>query len=142
MKEMKALIWQLKPIGLENGIIEAVKHYAKILDLNIEITVNGFYNIADDMEIELYRIVQEALNNVRKHAGTKDAQILLEITEEELMLVISDMGTGFIPAEKIGLSHGLTNMHERVHKMSGELEIKSATGQGTTLITRLKLGGN
>ena len=142
MKEMKALIWQLKPIGLENGVIEAVKHYAKILDLNIEITVNGFYNIADDMEIELYRIVQEALNNVRKHAGTKDAQILLEITEEELMLVISDMGTGFIPAEKIGLSHGLTNMHERVHKMSGELEIKSATGQGTTLITRLKLGGN
>ena len=142
MKEMKALIWQLKPIGLENGIIEAVKHYAKILDLNIEITVNGFYNIADDMEIELYRIMQEGLNNIRKHAGTKDAQVLLEITDEELMLVISDKGQGFIPAEKIGLSHGLTNMHERVHKMNGALEIKSAKGQGTILITRLKLGGN
>lgn len=142
MKEMKALIWQLKPIGLENGIIEAVKHYAKILDLNIEITVNGFYNIADDMEIELYRIMQEGLNNIRKHAGTKDAQILLEITDEELMLVISDKGQGFIPAEKIGLSHGLTNMYERVHKMNGALEIKSAKGQGTILITRLKLGGN
>ena len=86
--------------------------------------------------------MQEGLNNIRKHAGTKDAQVLLEITDEELMLVISDKGQGFIPAEKIGLSHGLTNMHERVHKMNGALEIKSAKGQGTILITRLKLGGN
>lgn len=140
MKEMKALIWQLKPIGLENGIIEAVKHYAKILDLNLEISVNGFYNIEDEMEIELYRIVQEGLNNIRKHAGTKDAAVLLEITGEELLLVISDKGRGFIPAEKIGLSHGLTNMQERVHKMNGELLIESDKGQGTALITRIKLG--
>lgn len=142
MKEMKALIWQLKPIGLENGMIEAVKHYARILELDIEITMNGFYNIEDDMEIELYRIIQEGLNNIRKHSGTKNGEVLIEISEEELLLVISDKGNGFNPAETNGMSHGLTNMHERVHKMNGELEIQSEINLGTTLMTRLKLGGN
>lgn len=142
MKEMKALIWQLKPIGLENGLVEAVKNYAKILELNIEITINGFYNVSDELELELYRIIQEALNNVRKHAATKKSEILLEIRESELLLVIRDKGTGFIVSEKLGLSHGLTNMYERVQKMNGVLEIKSEKGQGTTLITRIPLGGN
>lgn len=141
MKEMKALIWQLKPIGLENGFIEAVKNYAKLLELKVEITLNGFYNVDDDTEIELYRIVQEGLNNIRKHAGTVNAEILLEITGTDLMLVISDRGRGFIPSEKTGRTHGLINMQERVSKMHGELDIQSEIGAGTTLITRIKIGG-
>ena len=69
-------------------------------------------------------------------------EVLIEISEEELLLVISDKGNGFNPAETNGMSHGLTNMQERVHKMNGKLEIQSEINLGTTLMTRLKLGGN
>lgn len=141
MKEMRALIWQLKPIGLESGIVEAVENYGRILELDVEITVNGFYNISDAVELNIYRIVQEALNNVRKHAGTKKVEVLLEIIEDELLLVVIDRGKGFILSDKLGLSHGLTNMYERAEKMNGELEIKSSVGEGTTLITRIPMGG-
>jgi two-component system NarL family sensor kinase len=124
MKEMKALIWQLKPIGLENGIIRATEEYAKILGLNLEIEMNGFYNVSDAVEIELYRVIQESLNNIFKHADTKNAWLSIDIKEESLVLKVIDDGKGFVTGTNDETSYGFSNMRERLRKVGGELEYR------------------
>ncbi|CAD2081258.1 GAF domain-containing sensor histidine kinase [Jeotgalicoccus meleagridis] len=133
MQEMKALIWQLKPIGLENGIIDAIENYAKILQLEVEVTVTGFYNLADDVELEIYRIIQESLNNVRKHANTDAAEVALELTDKVISIQIKDLGQGFDLKASRGLSHGISNMRERTRNIGGKFEIQSAANQGTII---------
>ena len=133
MQEMKALIWQLKPIGLENGIIDAIENYAKILQLEVEVTVTGFYNLADDVGLEIYRIIQESLNNVRKHANTDAAEVALELTDKVISIQIKDLGQGFDLKASRGLSHGISNMRERTRNIGGKFEIQSAANQGTII---------
>ncbi|GAB3062314.1 GAF domain-containing sensor histidine kinase [Salinicoccus sesuvii] len=134
MKEMKALIWQLKPIGLENGIIDAVEKYAELLDLEIEIQIDGFYDVSDQVEIGLYRVVQESLNNIRKHSGANAASIRMDAGQKVLRVTIEDGGRGFDTLEQKKFGYGLSNMRERIHKLGGTFKIKSQTGKGTRII--------
>lgn len=140
MKEMRALIWQLKPIGLENGIIRATEEYAKILDLDLKIEMDGFYNVSDAVEIELYRVIQESLNNIFKHADTKEAYITIDNRDKGLELKIMDYGSGFTINTKKETSYGFSNMRERLRKLGGELNIDSTPGKGTSVTARVPLG--
>lgn len=133
MREMKALIWQLKPIGLEKGIIDAIEKYADLLDLDIEVKVSGFYNVPDNVEVGLYRVMQEGLNNIRKHSGAKEAEISINAKINELEIQIADNGIGFDQNEKSGYSYGLGNMRDRVNKLGGKIKIDSKRGAGTTI---------
>ena len=90
--------------------------------------------------IMLYRVVQESLNNIVKHAQASEARITIERLSEAVTLTIRDNGRGFAPqrAEAKPGGFGLAGMAERVRILGGELRIDSAPGQGTTITIRLK----
>ena len=73
--EMRALIWQLRPLGLENGVISALRSYAEMLGLSIETDITGAASIPGTVEEALWRIGQEALANCKKHAQTTEVTL-------------------------------------------------------------------
>lgn len=133
--EMRSLIWQLRPPGLEEGVITALKNYGKSLGLKIVDCVKGARELPQAIEESLWRIGQEALNNVKKHASTSDVTILLEIEPNQVSLTVSDNGSGFeIDPENTGKwSIGLSSMKERAELIGGQFEIKTSPGDGTKI---------
>ncbi len=91
------------------------------------------------METAIFRIVQEALNNVAKHSGSKRVLVQLLQQGEELLVQVQDWGRGFDPARGGSGGHGLRSMRERAELLGGKLEIVSRPGQGTLLRVRLPL---
>jgi signal transduction histidine kinase len=89
----------------------------------------------------LYRIAQEALQNVAKHADAQTVELTLEQTTAELVLRIEDDGRGFNPKRSFPGHLGLESMHERMAAVGGDLEIRSSRGRGTTVYARLSLIG-
>ncbi len=91
----------------------------------------------------LYRIVQEALNNVLKHAGAQNVSVLLQKQDGHLSLIIEDDGRGFDPDQDTidTTSHksGLIGMGERAALLNGKLEIDSSPGAGTTVHARIPI---
>jgi signal transduction histidine kinase len=133
MKEMKALIWQLKPIGLENGILHAIESYSDLLGIDVNIELEGFYSISDAAETELYRIIQESLNNVMKHSGVREADVKMTVQDKKLVTTVTDRGAGFDLRKKTVTSYGFGNMRERIRKLGGELDIKTEIDKGTVV---------
>jgi two-component system NarL family sensor kinase len=87
--------------------------------------------IPSRIEIGLYRIAQEALNNVARHAGARHVRICLETSDESTVLLIEDDGSGFDPYRVIRGHHGLVGMNERAKLLGGWLRIASSPGEGT-----------
>lgn len=138
LNEMRALIWQLRPKGLESGLLEAIKVYAEMLRLQLKITVNGVLQFPSRIEETLFRISQEALNNVRKHAGVQEAELYLTITATDILLVIRDRGCGFIIEQEIQLpSIGMQSIRDRVTSVGGTADWVTEIGKGTELFIRL-----
>ncbi|WP_414739237.1 GAF domain-containing sensor histidine kinase [Macrococcoides caseolyticum] len=134
VSEMRALIWQLKPVGLEHGLVEAVQNYGNILGLDVTIEVEGFINLENKIENSAFRIVQEALNNVKKHAETEEVMISMKQDDEHFILVIHDNGKGYNDKHTKALpTHGVKNMQQRAQEIGGILEIQSILMQGTTV---------
>ncbi len=133
MKEMKALIWQLKPIGLENGILRAIESYSDLIGVRVNTEVEGFYSISDAAEIELYRVIQESLNNVMKHSGVKEADVKMTVENKKLVTTVTDRGHGFRMQNKTVTSYGFSNMRERIRKLGGELKIDTEIDEGTVV---------
>jgi signal transduction histidine kinase len=91
--------------------------------------IDGLF--ASDAEIGLYRIVQEGLNNVLKHAAAKSARLTVRRGGESVAIELADDGRGFGAGQKEGF--GITGLRERVRLLGGVLTLKSAPGQGTRL---------
>lgn len=138
LTEMRALIWQLKPKGLETGLLEALKGYAEMLGLELEVKVSGVLQFPSKVEEALFRITQEALNNIRKHAGVKHAQIIIRVTHSDILLVIKDDGRGFSVDSSVKLpSMGLQSMRDRTVALGGSIDWVSDLGKGTEILIRL-----
>ncbi|ULG71458.1 GAF domain-containing sensor histidine kinase [Macrococcus brunensis] len=134
VNEMRALIWQLKPIGLEEGLTHAIRQYAQVLNLETTIHVDGLVQFDNKEEITIFRIVQEALNNIRKHAETQEAVITISADSVK----IEDNGKGFTASSADQLpTHGLGNMQQRAESIGGQLSIDSSKA-GTTITLQLK----
>jgi two-component system NarL family sensor kinase len=138
LQEMRALIWQLRPQGLEDGVASAIISYGKVLGLEVEVDLKGVIDLPNKIEETLWRIGQEALNNCKKHSGTKAAIIELEVKQNHVSMKIADRGCGFhyIEGEKIP-SMGLASMTERAVLIGGNVKIKSTIGQGTTIFVSI-----
>lgn len=132
MNEMKALIWQLKPIGLENGLVDALKEYAALIHIELSIDIDGFYQLPDNSEIEVFRVIQEALNNTSKHSSVNKSDVKIIVSEGVFSVVVRDEGDGFNMKE-VTRQHGLKNMKARVERLGGLFSVKSDVGQGTTI---------
>ncbi|HDX9612265.1 TPA: GAF domain-containing sensor histidine kinase [Bacillus toyonensis] len=127
LKEMRTLIWQLRPAGLEKGLLHALKQYGENLGLKIREQVTGVRDLPSVVEEALWRIGQEALNNVSKHAGVKEATVYFTVTEKNVSLEIVDQGNGFVEKDiKEKKSLGMTTMRERVELVGGTIKVVSS----------------
>ncbi len=88
-------------------------------------------------ESELFRIAQEALTNIRKHAHAHKVEIGLRRRGRRLTLSVTDDGVGFLARTRRGDGHGVIGMRERAKLLGGRLEVSSAPGKGTRLVTRV-----
>ncbi|MGE7024065.1 GAF domain-containing sensor histidine kinase [Solibacillus cecembensis] len=138
LTEMRALIWQLRPRGLESGLIEAIKIYAEMLGLQLSVNVSGVIQFPSRIEETLFRITQEALNNIRRHAGVKSAQLYVTVTATDVLLVVKDKGRGFyMEAHNEIPSLGLQSIKDRANAVGGTADWVSEIGKGTELLIRL-----
>jgi signal transduction histidine kinase len=139
LAEMRALIYQLRPPGLsEQGLVAALQQHVAAVGrregLSVNLDVGGEERFARGAEQQIYRIVQEALNNVIKHAGACRVTIALDLQPDQIMLRVADDGAGFAPGVLDPLSGrhlGLTSMRERAAELGGHMELRSAPGHGT-----------
>ncbi|WP_042353575.1 GAF domain-containing sensor histidine kinase [Bacillus rubiinfantis] len=136
--EMRALIWQLRPPGLENGLISALRSYAELLGLSLDIKIIGAGNLPSQVEEALWRIGQEALGNCKKHAQTTDASLLFHTANDGVTMIIKDRGCGFHYEEiRPILSLGLKNMKIRTEALNGTFHLISKPGSGTEIQIRI-----
>ncbi|MCG7340342.1 GAF domain-containing sensor histidine kinase [Staphylococcus sp. ACRSN] len=134
VNEMRALIWQLKPVGLEHGLINALKNYCDILQIELKVHVDGLINLPNTIEENIYRIIQEAINNTQKHSQADIVELKLNQQSEYIIVTVKDNGCGFdVQATNKYHSHGLSNMIQRTKTIGGKLNIISEPNMGTTI---------
>ncbi|MEP6635807.1 MAG: PAS domain S-box protein, partial [Acidobacteriota bacterium] len=141
------LVWELRPtalddLGLQDALINYTQDWSQHFSIPIEVHTHGIAkeNLNWEIETVLYRIVQEALNNIAKHAQAKGVSVLLEHRAETLSLIIEDDGLGFDPEtafETKGKRLGLVGMVERAALVNGTAEFESQPGLGTTVYVRI-----
>lgn len=136
LKEMRKLIMQLRPDGLEEGLATGLRLYGERLKLNVRTRVSGVKELPRAAEEALWRIGQEALNNASKHAGTPDVEVTLLLGQEEAVLRVSDRGRG-ITNKRLGElkrhSLGLSTMRERAEALGGSFALHTGFKRGTTI---------
>jgi two-component system NarL family sensor kinase len=108
--------------------------------LAVTITVRGDEEGGTEVKETIFRTAREALNNIAKHAGVKEARLDLSFGAEEIALLVQDSGKGFDP---VGVrrpeSFGLLAMRERLEAMGGSLALRSALGAGTEVDARVPM---
>ncbi|HTH51143.1 MAG TPA: PAS domain S-box protein, partial [Pyrinomonadaceae bacterium] len=144
--DMSLLAWEMRPVSLEShGLHEVlgsfVRDWSKSHGIEAEfqcISRNG--RLSPELETNLYRIVQEALNNILKHADATEVSVTLNQNDREMVLVIEDNGRGFdhetTAASPTG-GLGLVGMRERATVLGGRIEIESKPGAGTAVYARI-----
>lgn len=142
LAEMRALIFELRPESLETeGLVAALSKQVAVLRARYKLTVEADLGEEPDLSLEkkqaLYRIAQEALHNIVKHARASMVTLRLTRQEGEVILNVCDNGRGFDPAGSFPGHLGVRSMQERVTKMGGTLTIESAPGQGTCIDVRV-----
>lgn len=138
IEEIRDISWELRPSVLDDlGLVPAIRSFLSRFSENYHIDVyfDCMLNRRLDISIELtiYRIIQEALTNIRKYAEVVDAAVTLREYDQYVRVMIEDKGRGFDPeTESRGV--GLFSMDERARAVGGELTINSSLGKGTTVI--------
>ena len=148
LQEMRSLIFELRSAELEaDGLVPTLRKHVEVLSrlrsAEVDLLVHGERRLALDVERELYRIAQEALNNALKHSQASKITLELEMRRRRVTLAVSDDGVGFdLNDPKIHSKRlGLTSMRERVEAIGGSLQIESQQGAGTSVKVEVQLGG-
>ena len=141
MAEMRALLAELRPstlIDAELGDLLVLLGNAFTGRTNVpaKVTMVGQGILPADVQVAVYRICQEALNNIAKHAAAGTVEIDLEHRETALEVIIRDDGQGFDPEQTASGHYGLSMMRERAEGVGAQLSIMSQPGHGTELMIR------
>ncbi len=151
INELKAIIYNLRPKILDElGLGPALTSLVHLI--SEESGIKGSLNIQNlngrlDKRLELFtfRLAQETLNNIMKHSGAKEFDVIIQENKNNLRLIVSDNGNGFSIKETgngDGLNgFGLLNMKERVESFGGELKIDSTPGEGTVIMASIPVKG-
>jgi signal transduction histidine kinase len=141
IKEVRRSIFALRPIDLERlGFLETIKGYVKDFGeqnrVQATLEILGEPQLSPTNEAVMFRILQEALNNVAKHSKAKTVNVSLNVDSSGTRLSISDDGLGFDPAALTGVVSsvgglGLQQMRERLQARGGQFEFRSSVGAGT-----------
>jgi signal transduction histidine kinase len=147
-REVNRLAWEIRPTVLDDlGIQTAVRNLLETWSAGCGIRFDlemrcGDRRLASDIEVTLYRVLQEALTNVVRHADATHVGVILTFAERQVDMIVEDDGKGFRansaagdgpPARRLGL----LGIRERLSLAGGTLEIESAPGGGTTLFVRI-----
>lgn len=142
LKEMRLLIYQLRSPELSQlGLAEALRQRLEAVEsrggVTVRLEAEGYsHGAPPETEAQIFAIVQEALNNVLRHAQARTVVVSLGEDEEGLEVDVADDGVGFAQAESSG-GLGLTTMRERAEAIRGSLTIATTPGAGTTVSLRL-----
>lgn len=142
IRDIRAYVLDLRPrqyVGdnLKESLLRLVEEYRvnTLADANLVAPDNGLMELPISHATALFHICQEALANSAKHAQAKRTDVHLWVTQNRVLLEISDDGQGFdLRKMSVTLGHGLSNMHVRARKVGGDLEINAAPGEGTTVL--------
>jgi signal transduction histidine kinase len=152
--EVGTLAWELRPPELDDlGLVAALTRYVEKWSKRSGVAVDfvttglgeGQPRLPPETEVTLYRVIQEALTNVLKHARAGGVSIVMERTRDEILAVIEDDGCGF-DAEASSLSPaaakrlGVLGMRERIESARGTFKPESGNGAGTTIVARIPVG--
>jgi len=151
LQDVRRIIYNLRPISLDDlGLIPTLQRYIMTFqeDSGIAVTfkTRGVYDdLKPVISLTVFRIVQEAISNISKHANAQNVAINLEFLDDSLNLYVYDDGKGFNVEElkyrnsDINSGFGLFSMRERVDLLSGEFHISSEPGKGTRLNIKIPL---
>jgi PAS domain S-box-containing protein len=144
--DVEQLVWQLRPtalddLGLRSALANYVQDWSARVGIAARLHTTGLMDdrLPPDVETALYRIAQEALTNVAKHASASNVEVILERRTDSVLLIVEDDGVGFDPAarETSAEGFGLVSMRERAALVGATLEIESSSGNGTAILVRL-----
>lgn len=145
LRELRLLIYELRPLALEKeGLIGALRNRLEAVEyragLEYRLEVENVAELPGHVEVGLYGIAQEALNNVLKHSNATRVTVRFDAGFDQVELEVSDNGRGFlIEAEQPPSSgFGLASMRERAAALGGTLTIRSEIGRGTSILATLK----
>ncbi|KJS21764.1 MAG: hypothetical protein VR72_08900 [Clostridiaceae bacterium BRH_c20a] len=143
LKDVRKIIYDLRPMALDDlGLIPALNRYIEEFIERFGIIVRFLpseirMRLPNTLEVTIFRVIQEALQNVQKHSGARKVVINLLVAEMEVSLDIKDDGRGFPVAEVFADNdrdgYGLLGMKERVELLQGQFNIQSVTGKGTDI---------
>ncbi|MDD4047310.1 MAG: histidine kinase [Clostridia bacterium] len=151
LQDVRRIIFDLRPMTLDDlGLIPAISRYVENIkeryDINVDIKCVGQQRRLDSiLEVAIYRIIQESLQNTTKHAKSKNISIQLTIESQRIVVRINDDGKGFDATECIknpkSGSYGIMGMKERLDILGGQLYIDSKIGEGTEVLAIVPLDG-
>ncbi len=148
--EVNRLAWEIRPtalddLGLETAIRHLIETWSERLNLqfDLRLAIND-RRLNATVETTLYRVLQEAVTNIARHADATRVAVLLEAAEKEVSMIVEDNGRGFYPSDPMPSDNtsrrlGLLGIRERLSLVSGTLEVESAPGLGCTLYIRVPL---
>ncbi len=150
LNEVRKIIFDLRPMVLDDlGVVPTLRRFIAELqnrnEMSIELVVLGGEErrLSGALEVAVFRIVQEALNNINKHADARRAMIKLEVLPGKVNISIADDGRGFetdpFVTDATMDCYGLLGMRERVELLEGEIKISSASGQGTEILVSIPI---
>ena len=148
LEEVRSIARNLRPHQLDRlGLTQAIKSIVNNVSNSSAISFGSEIDPIDGLfspeaEINLYRIVQEGVNNIVKHSGATEALVAIRREEQALQLIIQDNGSGFnseSAPDANGGGFGLTGISERARMVGGRASFHSAAGKGTTISVRLDL---
>ncbi len=129
----------LDELGLEAALKRYVREVGERYGLEVELVTRLPLRLPPEMETVLYRVAQEALTNVVRHARAQRVSVVLTAHRDAVQLVVEDDGVGFDPRRVAPARLGLAGMRERVELLGGQFRLESAPGEGTTVYARLPL---
>lgn len=135
-KEVRTLSHQMMPLVLrENGLEDAIKRLLQVSfgtsEIEADLVTSGLHTrLPDKVEVHLYRIAQELVSNILKHANATKVGVQLLLRKNTVILIVEDNGDGFeVKPESDGI--GISNIHSRVEAIDGEVKITSSSAEGT-----------
>jgi signal transduction histidine kinase len=147
LEETRRLILDLRPMALEDlGLVPAIRWYAESHLQEKDVTTaieldRPALRLAPHLEVALFRIAQEAINNIARHAEARRATIRLDFSDKAVRITVTDDGRGFDVERALasGGSIGLIGLQERARLLSGRMDIRSQAGRGTQLTVEVPI---
>lgn len=143
IEELRDLSWELRPSVLDDlGLIPAIRsylvRYSEYSQINVHFDCYLQSRLSANKEITIYRIIQEALTNVRKYADTDEAFVTIREMDNEIRVVIEDYGKGFA-IDQVSRGVGLFSMEERARAVGGLLSVHSIEEKGTRIVLEVPM---